>query len=140
MSMPVAPAGRDELPLVLLVEDHADTRQMYAEFLGGMFRMLEAADGQEALDAMRARRPDLLITDLSLPRVDGFELIAVVRAEAGLRSVPIICLSGYGGHAYDDRARAAGCDRILQKPCMPDALADAAAELLQQVKDRTVRS
>jgi CheY-like chemotaxis protein len=135
-----ARAGRmDQRPVVLLVEDHTDTRQMYAEFLGGVFQILEAADGLQAVEAMRTRRPDLLITDLSLPGLDGFQLVALMRADPALMRVPIICLSGFGGHAHDERARAAGCDRILQKPCMPDALAEAVSELLQ-VKDRSLGS
>jgi CheY-like chemotaxis protein len=108
---------------VLLVEDHADTRQMYAEFLGIEFDVLAAADGEAALRMMRAEAPDLIVTDLSLPGMDGFELIARVRSDASAQSIPIICLSGYGGHEHEQRARAAGCDRILQKPCMPDELA-----------------
>ena len=132
------PADRDDArPVVLLVEDHADTRQMYAEYLGALFRVIEAADGHEALERLRAQTPDLLITDISLPRVDGFELIAAMRADPALRATPVICLSGYGGHAHEARAREAGCDRILQKPCMPDALAEAVAELLRQSRDRS---
>ena len=137
-----AAAGQssDERPVVLLVEDHADTRQMYAEFLGQQFRVVEAADGQQAIDMMRAGAPDLLITDLSLPVLDGFEVIARMRVDPALRAVPIICLSGYGGHAHDARAREAGCDRVLQKPCLPDALADAATALLKATRDRSVDS
>lgn len=119
-------------PLVLLVEDHADTRAMYAEFLRMDFEVAEAGDGHRAIEMMRVRRPDLVITDLALPGVDGFELIAMMRADAALSTVPIICLSGYGGLAHDSRARAAGCNRILQKPCMPDTLAAAAHELLKE--------
>lgn len=134
--MAIAPAQHgDTRPVVLLVEDHVDTRQMYAEFLSAAFRVVEAADGHDALETMRANRPDVLITDLSLPRVDGFELVAIVRADPALRHMPVICLSGYGGHAHEARARAAGCDRILQKPCMPDALADAAMALLRQSRN-----
>ena len=82
---------------------------------------MTAADGEDALSMMRVQPPDVLVTDLSLPGMDGFELIARVRADAALRSgFPIICLSGYGGHEHEQRALAAGCDRILQKPCMPD--------------------
>lgn len=140
--MLLATAGQslDERPVVLLVEDHADTRQMYAEFLGQQFRVVEAADGQQAIDRMREGAPDLLITDLSLPVLDGFEVIARMRVDPALCAVPIICLSGYGGHAHDERAREAGCDRVLQKPCLPDALADAAAALLKATRDRSVGS
>jgi CheY-like chemotaxis protein len=72
----------------------------------------------------------VLITDLSLPVLDGFELVKLVRQDAALSEVSIICLSGYGGHRHDDVV-AAGCDRLLQKPCAPDALAEVAAELVR---------
>jgi CheY-like chemotaxis protein len=124
------------LPRVLLVEDHQDTRQMYAEFLGMEFDVVTAADGEEALDLMRSHLPDVLVTDLSLPGIDGFELIARVRADASFAAIPMICLSGYGGHAHEQRARAAGCDRILQKPCMPDKLAEIVAELVHEAASR----
>jgi CheY-like chemotaxis protein len=119
------------MPVVLLVEDHADTRLMYAEFLGEQFEVLEAGDGEEALAVLGARIPDLVITDLSLPGVDGFELMSRMRQDARLASIPVICLSGYGGHSHERRAREAGCDRLIQKPCLPDALAEAAADLLR---------
>ena len=129
----VTPRG---LPRVLLVEDHQDTRQMYAEFLGMEFDVVTAADGEQALDLMRSYLPDVLVTDLSLPGIDGFELIARVRADASFAAIPMICLSGYGGHAHEQRARAAGCDRILQKPCMPDKLAEIVAELVHEAASR----
>jgi two-component system, cell cycle response regulator DivK len=133
-------AGPRTLPFILLVEDHQDTRQMYAEFLAGEFDVATAPDGTEALDLMRAHRPDLVITDLSLPGIDGFALVALMRKDAALSRIPIICLSGYGGHAHEQRAREAGCDRLLQKPCMPDALAGVATELLHAFRDRRNQS
>jgi CheY-like chemotaxis protein len=123
------------LPLVLLVEDHVDTRQMYAEFLGDSFNVVQAGDGIQGLELVRTLHPDIVITDLSLPGMDGFELIAQVRRDPAMAAVPIICLSGYGGHAHERRATAAGCNRVLQKPCMPDDLARATTELL---RDRSV--
>ena len=127
---------RREVPLILLVEDHQDTRQMYAEFLGMGFEVVTAADGEQGLEAAQLHRPDLIITDLSLPGMDGFQLLARVREDDGLRALPIICLSGYGGQAHALRARAAGCDLILQKPCMPDELAQAATELIHEAASR----
>ena len=120
------------LPHIVLVEDHADTRQMYAEFLSLSFEVLQASDGREALALMRERAPALVITDLSLPGMDGFELIRLMRDDDRLRSVPVICLSGYGGHAHEQRAREVGCDHI-QKPYLPDALATLAESV---VRDR----
>jgi CheY-like chemotaxis protein len=128
-------SGR-EVPLILLVEDHQDTRQMYAEFLGIGFHVLTAGDGEQALETVRLHHPDLVITDLSLPGIDGFELITALRRDPSFESIPIICLSGYGGESHEARARAAGSDRILLKPCMPDKLAEVAAELLQDVSQR----
>jgi two-component system cell cycle response regulator DivK len=127
-------------PVICLVEDHQDTRQMYQEFLSVSFEVMPAADGVRALELMRTSPPDLLITDLSLPGIDGFELIALVRKDPALRHTPIICLSGYGGHGHEQRALEAGCDRILQKPYMPDALAAVALEVLRSVRDRGMES
>lgn len=115
-------------PLILLVEDHDDSRQMYAEFLALDYDVLEASRGHDALTLMQERPPSLLITDLSLPDIDGFELVRRMREESGLKDVPVICLSGYGGVAEE---RAVGFKRLLQKPCLPDTLADAVAEVLK---------
>ncbi|MFL6279232.1 MAG: response regulator [Vicinamibacterales bacterium] len=128
--MPRVETDRGGAPRVLLVEDHSDTRQMYAEFLGTQFEVTTAVDGEDALQRLAIHVPDVIVTDLSLPGVDGFELIARVRADAKFQSVPIICLSGYGGYEHEDRARAAGCDRLLQKPCMPDELAAIVSEVI----------
>ena len=119
------------MAVVLLVEDHPDTRLMYAEFLQNTFEVLQASAGDEALTLMRTRLPDLVITDLALPRVDGFELLAQMRADPALAAVPVICLSGYGS-SHQQRAREAGCNLLLQKPCLPDALAEAATSLLRE--------
>jgi CheY-like chemotaxis protein len=122
------------VPLVILVEDHRDTRLMYAEFLSAEFEVIQAADGEEALQAMRTRVPDLVITDLLLPGLNGFELVTRMRGDPALAAVPVICLSGYGGTAQGDRAREVGCDRLIEKPCLPDTLSEAALELLRARK------
>lgn len=128
----IATATGREVPLILLVDDHPDTCQMYAEFLGIGFQVVTAPTAEEALEVVHSHVPDLLITDLSLPGIDGFELITQVRQHPAFRQLPIICLSGHGGDAYEERARAAGSDRVLLKPCMPDKLAEVAAEVLQR--------
>jgi two-component system, cell cycle response regulator DivK len=116
-------------PLILLVEDHEDTRKMYAEFLSGSFDVREAADGRKALAAMRDEIPALVITDFQLPGIDGFELIKQMRVNESTRDVPTICLSGYSGDRHEQRAREVGCDRLLVKPCLPDALLQTAREM-----------
>jgi chemosensory pili system protein ChpA (sensor histidine kinase/response regulator) len=120
---------------VLLVEDHVDSRQMYAEFLRPQFNVVEAEDGVGALQLMQKSTPDIVVTDLALPRMDGFELMQRMRADERLRHVPVIALSGFSGVEYEARAREAGSDLVLLKPCLPDELARAVAAAAKSRKD-----
>ena len=117
-------------PLLLIVDDYADTREMYAEFLSESFEVIQAGDGAEALTLLEASVPALVITDLTLPGIDGFELIRQMRENAATCRVPVICLSGHAGRAHERRAREVGCDRVLEKPCLPEALARTIQELV----------
>jgi CheY-like chemotaxis protein len=121
-----------EPPLVLLVEDHLDTRQMYAQFLSLQFAIAEAPDAEQALTMIHGRAPRLVITDLSLPGMSGFEMIERLKGDPTTRDIPVICLSGFGGRGHEERARELGCNLVLQKPCLPDELADAAASVLRE--------
>jgi CheY-like chemotaxis protein len=126
-----APRGRT----ILLVEDHADSRAMYAEFLRLDFHVVEAADGVAALEVMAGTVPDVIVTDLALPRMDGFALIERIRGDHRLRELPVIALSGYSGTEHEGRARRAGSDVVLLKPCLPETLAQAVAAALIRRKD-----
>ena len=106
---------------------------MYAEFLSGSFDVIQAGDAQEALALLETRVPALVITDLTLPGIDGFEMIRQMRGNESTRQVPVICLSGHGGPAHEERAREVGCDCVLEKPCAPEALARTARELASGV-------
>ena len=121
---------------VLLVEDHEDSRQMYAEFLRLQFNVMEASDGIRALQMMQQSPPDIVVTDLALPQMDGFELVQRMRADRRLCNVPVIALSGFSGVEYESRAREAGSDVVLQKPCLPDDLAKAVELAAKSRKDR----
>jgi two-component system, cell cycle response regulator DivK len=105
---------------------------MYAEFLGDTFDVIQAGDGQEALALIATSIPALIITDFTLPGIDGFELIRQIRSDASTRDIPVICLSGHGGRAHEQRAHEAGCTRVLEKPCLPETLAKTARELVRQ--------
>jgi CheY-like chemotaxis protein len=105
---------------------------MYAEYLGDIFDVMQAADGQEALALVAASIPALIITDVTLPGIDGFELIRQIRGNVSMRGVPVICLSGHGGRAHEQRARDAGCTRVLEKPVLPETLAKTARDLVRQ--------
>jgi two-component system, cell cycle response regulator DivK len=106
-------------PLVLLVEDDRDTREMYSEFLSySGLRVAEAASGRGALETARQQRPDVVVTDIAMPGMDGVELSRRLRSAAPTREVPIIAVSGNACA----RAREAGLDVVLEKPCSPDHL------------------
>lgn len=130
MSVAASSDGPSSRPIVLLVEDNRDSRQMYAAFLSEAFEVLTASDGTHALDLVRASRLDLLITDISLPGLDGFQLCEAIRNDPTISELPIICLSGHGGREHHARAREVGCNSVLQKPCMPDVLLRRAWDLL----------
>lgn len=116
-------------PLVLLVEDDPDTREMYSEFLSHSgLRVSAAQSGDRALERIREQRPDVIVTDLAMPGMDGLELSRKVRSSVPTRDVPIIAVSGNAS----DRARDAGCDVVLEKPCTPDHLLD----VIERVLDR----
>jgi two-component system, cell cycle response regulator DivK len=106
-------------PLVLLVEDDRDTREMYSEFLShsGM-RVAEAPSGRRALETAREQCPDVVVTDIAMPGMDGLELSRRLRLCEPTRAVPIIAVSGNAS----ERAREAGADVVLEKPCPPDYL------------------
>ena len=128
------PAGR---PVILLVEDHDDSRHMYAEFLGDVFDVLQAADGEAAWQVLQTRRVDVLVTDLALPRLDGYQLIERIRADSRFDGLPVVALSGYS--TPEQRAAGAGpspWDVVFQKPCMPEDLLEAVARLASSRKNR----
>ena len=104
---------------VLLVEDDRDTREMYFEYLSysGMV-VTEAATGRRALERVAEHRPDVVVTDIARPEMDGLELSRRLRAQDSTRNVPIIAVSGQAS----ERAREAGADVVLEKPCEPDKL------------------
>jgi CheY-like chemotaxis protein len=120
---------------VLIVEDHEDSREMYAEFLRLQFNVVEAGDGVGALQLMQQQPPDIVVTDLALPKMDGFELVQRMRADERLRHVPVIALSGFSGDEYELRAREAGSNVVLKKPCLPDDLAKAVESAARNRKD-----
>jgi CheY-like chemotaxis protein len=114
---------------VLLVEDHEDSRLMYAEYLRLSFEVLEATDGQHAWEILQDTSPAVVVTDLSLPRVDGHELIERIRGSERLRDTPVVALSGYSVHDLAAAGKPASWDAELQKPCLPEQLLDAIAAL-----------
>ena len=127
MSQEGAPA-----PRVLLVEDDRDGRRMYAEWLTQAgYRVDEAHNGLQALERAFQTRPDVVVTDLNIPGIDGFELTRRLKQDPRTRTVPILAVTGYAAFAADPaRAQRAGCDGVLEKPCSPDDIETAVRRLI----------
>ena len=124
-----APQG--DKPLVLVVDDHQDAREMYAEYLEfSGFRTAEARNGAEALEKAFALTPDVILMDLSLPVMDGWEATRRLRADARTRNIPIVALTGHALSGHADGAKDAGCDAYVTKPCLPDALVQEVKRIL----------
>ena len=115
---------------ILVVEDHDDVRGMLKLLLESEhFRVLEAATGVDALTAVKNGRPDVILMDLALPGLDGFETIRRVRKIDGFQNTPIIVLTAYSGPSIYEAARRAGTNYFMAKPIDFDEL----AELLRQI-------
>jgi CheY-like chemotaxis protein len=110
-------------PLILVVDDYEDAREMYAEYLRFCgFRVAEARNGNEALEQAFALMPDLILMDLSLPGMDGWEATRQLKADERTRQIPVVALTGHALAGASDGARKAGCDSFVTKPCLPDDL------------------
>ncbi len=119
-------------PLVLLIDDYADAREMYGYYLVRQgYRVEEAADGHEALAKALTLLPDIILMDLSLPGIDGWELARMLKQDARTAAIPIIALTAHALNGEEQRARGAGCDAFVTKPCLPQALAAEVARVLQ---------
>ena len=113
---------RDQ-PLVLIVEDQRELRTMYAKYLTvSGFEVIEAANGAEAIDRTSSRLPDVVLMDLSLPVVDGWEATRRLKADARTAHIPVVALTAHDGSEDLQRATRAGCEWFVPKPCPPDAL------------------
>jgi two-component system, cell cycle response regulator DivK len=122
-------------PLILVVDDYQDAREMYAEYLQfSGFRVAEARNGNEAMEQAFALKPDLILMDLSLPGMDGWEATRRLKADASTRHIPIVALTGHALAGASEGAKKAGCDSFVTKPCLPDDLVVEVRRMLSAVK------
>lgn len=113
-----------ELPLkVLVVDDAEDTRELLAESLRSFgFSTEEAANGREALDRARAWLPDVIVMDLNMPVMDGLVATQTLRHDPNLGGIPVLLVTGSGVDDLSKKARVAGVNVVLAKPCSPDVV------------------
>ena len=111
---------------VLVVEDFADNRDLLTEYLTFRgFSVTAAADGAAAVDMVRQDRPDVILMDLRMPGLDGWEATRLLKADPATASVPIVAVTAHALRPEIESARAAGCDAVVAKPFDIAALADA---------------
>ena len=122
-------------PLILVVDDYQDAREMYAEYLQfSGFRVAEAKNGNEAVEQAMALKPSLILMDLSLPGMDGWEATRRLKADETTRHIPIVALTGHALAGASEGAKKAGCDSFVTKPCLPDDLVVEVRRMLGAAK------
>jgi two-component system cell cycle response regulator DivK len=108
---------------VLLVEDNEDNRIIYATALRyAGYNVLEAVTGIEGVDQARTHKPDLILMDISIPELDGWEATGILKADATTKHIPIIAVTAHALPGDEERSLNAGCDGYLAKPISPAAL------------------
>jgi two-component system, cell cycle response regulator DivK len=120
------------LGVVLIADDTADARDLYALYLTNLgFTVITVGDGEAAIEAALDRRPDAIVMDLSMPRIDGITATQTLKRDARTRNTPIILLTGYPQRAVERGALQAGVDVFLTKPCLPEDLESHLQRLLE---------
>ena len=108
---------------ILVVEDQEDNRRILYDLLTSAgYEIIQAENGKEALAAAARERPDLILMDIQLPLLDGYEATRRIKADPALRAIPIILVTSYALSGDETKARAAGCDAYVTKPYSPRAL------------------
>ena len=119
-------------PLILIADDRSSSRELLRTVLQRAgYDVMEADDGEVALEAARTGNPDLILLDLQMPRLDGYGVIAQLRADERFRDLPVLALTASAMRGDREKIMAAGFTDYLSKPAGPDLLRDAVARLLK---------
>ena len=114
---------------ILIVEDQEDNRMIMRDVLSSAgYDLIEAANGEDGVKLAHSERPDLILMDIQLPIIDGYEATRRIKGSAELKSIPIIAVTSYALSGDQAKARAAGCDGYVSKPFSP-------RELLARVRE-----
>jgi two-component system cell cycle response regulator DivK len=105
---------------ILIVEDQEDLRGVLRDLLSGSgYAVIEATDGQDGVTKAKSERPDLILMDIQLPVLDGYEATRQIKADPTVAKTPIIAVSSFAMKGDEEKARAAGCDHYVTKPYSP---------------------
>jgi two-component system, cell cycle response regulator DivK len=116
---------------ILVAEDEPDNRRIVVKVLAMEgYTILEAVDGRSTLELARREHPDLIVLDLGMPGIDGWEAARRLKADPQTADIPIIALTAFAMRGDEQRAREAGCDGYLSKPCRPQRIREIVARFL----------
>ena len=105
---------------ILVVEDQEDLRGILRDLLTGSgYEVAEAANGRDGVAKAKSERPDLILMDIQLPVLDGYDATRQIKADPGLRATPIIAVSSFAMKSDEEKARASGCEHYITKPYSP---------------------
>jgi CheY-like chemotaxis protein len=120
---------------VLIVEDNEDNRIVYSTILRHHgFRVSEALDGEEGIAKARRELPDIILMDISIPLIDGWEVTQTLKRDAATSHIPVIALTAHAMPGDRERAMEVGCDGYLAKPCEPRAVLAEVNRLLSRAR------
>lgn len=109
--------------LILHIEDNPSNRKAVQHILRMTdYRLIEAVDGQEGIDLLEKETPDLILTDIQLPKLSGYDVAKRVKADPRFRHIPVVAVTSYGLSGDDAKAKEAGCDDYVSKPYRPKVL------------------
>jgi two-component system, cell cycle response regulator DivK len=135
MRTALSPLARP-LPMVLIVDQDDDNRAMYGQYMkAANWIVEEAVDGRDALAKALALRPELIVTEIRLPGIDGFELCKLLRRDFATRGIPIVVVTGDAYPRDWKLALNAGATSVLLKPCLPEAVLAEAVRLLEATRE-----
>lgn len=118
-------------PTILVAEDNADQRSLYVALLTGVgYRVLEAADGAEAVEVARSRQPGLVLMDVTMPGTSGWNAVRTLKQDPETHQIPIIVVTGLASAWDRDASIASGCDEYLAKPVQPVRLLEEVRKFL----------
>jgi two-component system, cell cycle response regulator DivK len=132
MTKPRADQNADK-SCVMVVDDYPDAREMYSEYLEYCgFDVVQAANGMEALQRAIEVQPDIILMDLSLPVMDGWEATRRLKADKRTVNIPVVALTGHALAGISEGAKKAGCDAFVTKPCLPEDLVKEIRRVLDE--------
>jgi two-component system cell cycle response regulator DivK len=122
---------------ILIVDDNADSRELVVKVLRNRgYRTIEAVDGEDALERVVAERPDLILMDRSLPKIDGYEVTRRLKRQEGLKDIPIVALTAHAMKGDREKAIKAGCEGYISKPINVRELPDLIRAYLRGRRER----